>query len=183
MRKIGYVFNDTVSRESTVELLNRLRNQAQMPVYVSSLGGTFDFFSVLAPTLRRSGMITVSGVVCSAAIILFLLGQRRQAFPNAIFFFHEVRTLVQPSGAISIAEAEEVEEYAQWLAEEEQENFQYWLSSMREAQAWFVDFISRETGVPTGTFLNLMRSEATLSARDALRYNIIHEIVPEGYYD
>ncbi len=175
-----YLCFDREICKSTVEtLLTKLRSaNSTNRVYVSSPGGTFDFFSVLGPAIQRQGIVTLSGDVRSAAVVLFLLGHVRQALPDATFFFHEVRTFVGQGNQITVADLEHAEEYERMMSAEGQEAYQEWRQSMKMAQAWFARFISTQTGLPASTFLNLMRAEATLSAREAVRYGIVHEIVP-----
>lgn len=171
-------FEGMIHQYSIEHLLEELRRtNAPRNVYVSSPGGSFEFFSVLGPAIEQRGIVTLSGDVRSAAIILYLLGHRRQALPDATFFFHEVRTLVGGQGNITIADLEEVEEYQEYLSHEHREYIDEWMSQMKAAQAWFLHFLREKTGIPTGTFLNLMRNEATLTAKDAVRYGIVHEII------
>ena len=111
------VFQTLVRKKSVEGLLEALkRANAPRQVYVDSPGGSFEFFSTLGPAISRRGITTLSGNVRSAAIILFLLGHTRRAFPNSTFFFHEVRTLVGPHGEITIADLEEVQEYEQEMS-------------------------------------------------------------------
>lgn len=173
------VFDRLISKPSIEQLLEELkRANAPQQVLIDSPGGTFEFFSSFAPALSRRGITTLAGDVRSAAVILYLLGHSRRAFETSTFFFHEVRTLVGPYGEITIADLEEVEEYKERMFLEDRERFEKWLAEMRSAQAWFLHFLREVTGVPTGTYLNLMRGEAVLTARDAIRYGIVHQIVP-----
>ena len=175
-------FGEEVAQRSVERLLSRLQQaNSSRYVHVDSPGGTFDFFSVLAPAIERQGIITLSGNVRSAAILLYLLGNTRQAFPDSSFFFHEVRAMVGPRGGITVADLEEVEEYEKEMSGRQREGYQEWCRSMQAAQNWFLIFVSQRTGVPIPTFLSLMRSEATLSANEAIRYGIAHEVVPEDF--
>jgi ATP-dependent protease ClpP protease subunit len=176
-------FEEKISEETVDGLLLSLqRPDAPQCVYVSSPGGRFDFFSSRAPSIERRGIITLAGDVYSAAIILFLLGRSRRAFPSATFFFHEVRTLIN-GHAVTICDVEMVRRYFEdEVMAEKREVIEEWLRRMRAAQGWFLSFMKEQTGIPTATLLNFMRSKATLSAREALHYGIIHEIVPEDEY-
>lgn len=174
-------FEGEINEYSVERLLRRLRQvNAPRSVYVSSPGGRFELFSILGPAIERQGIVTLAGEVRSAATILFLLGHTRKAFPNSTFFFHEVRTLVgfYDSG-ITIADLEEVEWYQNEMSGRSKETYQEWLRQMKSAESWFLQYINAKTGVPTGMLRNLMRSEATLSAREARQYGIVHEIVPQ----
>lgn len=171
-------FSGKISRRSVESLLVAMQ-AADSPqgVFVNSPGGAFEFFSVLGPPLERMGLTMVAGDVRSAATILYLLGRRRLALPDATFFFHEVRTLVGPVGEITITDIARVLEYRDRLAAEDREGIEEWLRRMRAAQSWFLEFLAVKTQVPSSTFLSLMREGATLTAREARRYGIVHEIV------
>lgn len=171
-------------RKSTIEqLLAKLRlANAPRTVYISSPGGSFEFFATLGPAIAQQGITTLSGNVYSAAIILFLLGHKRVAFPDATFFFHEVRSLVGSMGEITIADLEEIHDYEMYMEGQSRELLQAWRNNMKAAQSWFLRFLSDTTRVSTSTFLDLMRNEATLSAREAMRYNIVHEVVPHDLF-
>jgi len=171
-------FEEGIDRRKIEDLLKSLRHpNSPRCVYVNSPGGAFEFFSELGPAIERLGITTLSGNVRSAAVILFLLGHRRVADLSSTFFFHEVRTLVGDGGVITITDLESVREYDRQMSGKKREVYQEWLRRMELAQRWFVQFIQGRTGVPASTFLNLMRSEATISPHEALRYGIVHEIV------
>src|SRR5688572_9220964 len=124
-------FEEEIHQSSIEELLNKLRQvNAPRCVYVSSPGGTFEFFSSLGPAIDYHNIVTVADKVCSAAVILYLLGRTRQALPDSFFFFHEVRTLVGPSNEITIADLESVREYAEMMSEERQDVYRQWLKQM-----------------------------------------------------
>lgn len=175
------VFDRKLSQFSVQALLEEL-GQANAPrhVYVDSPGGQFEFFSCLAPAIERRGIITLAGDVRSAAVILFLLGCDRKAFPDSVFFFHEVRALVDEGGEVTIADLEMVQEYDREMSGRRHEFYKEWLRKMRAAQNWFLYFLREKTGLPQATFLNLMRREVTLSAQEAVRYGIAHEVVSKS---
>ncbi|KKW29886.1 MAG: hypothetical protein UY72_C0030G0009 [Candidatus Uhrbacteria bacterium GW2011_GWD2_52_7] len=174
-------FTCEISARRIERLITDLRApDAPRAVYVDSPGGQFTFFSTFGPAIKRYGLTTVSGDVRSAAVVLYLLGHRRIALPDSTFFFHEVRTLITGQGEMTICDVEHVlETQEQILSGPQRECIEEWLHHMRLAQNWFLGFMARETQLPTSTFLNLMRDEATLDAREARRYGIVHEIVSE----
>lgn len=161
--------------DDTFEMLRS--NNAPGGIYVNSPGGRFEFFSVMGPAIARRGIITLSGDVGSAGVILSLLGHRRFAFSDSTFFFHEVRSIIQ-GNEVLICDIEEALEHQDRMRNEIREDFEEWQHRLKMAQQWFIGFIAEQTGVQPATFLDLMRQEATLSARDAIRYGIIHEILP-----
>ncbi len=176
-------FTHDVSAESVTELLLQLQKpSAPRRVMIASDGGTFGFFSALGPAVQRCGITTLAGDVASSALILYLLGHHRQALPESTFFFHEVRAIIGPHGEISVTD---MEGYLSLVNElsllHGSEVLEQYLEKMQSAQRWFVSYLASLTGVPTGTFLNLMREEVTLSAREARQHNIVHQIVSSPY--
>jgi ATP-dependent protease ClpP protease subunit len=151
-------------------------------VLVNSDGGHFEFFSTVAPSIERRGITMISGDVRSSAVALFLLGHRRLAYLDSTFFFHEVRAIVY-GHHISVADLEHAVEAQEEMRAEGRGAYRDWLHDMKRAQQWLLDFMSQKSGVPASTFLNLMRSEATLTAHEARRYGIVHEILPETLFD
>ncbi len=172
-------FQDTLTRPSIERLLSSLRGaNGPKGLYVDSPGGEFEHFSVLGPAIERQHIVTLAGNVRSAAIILFLLGHQRYAQPDSTFFFHQVHTLVKGT-TVNLCDLEETAEYEQWLSAYRREHLQEWRRQMRMAQTWFVNFIAEKTGLSPGVFQNLMRAEATLSVREAMRYGIVHRVQEE----
>jgi|GEM_PF-4678594 len=174
-------FFHEVSLGAVKDLLSGLQKDGGgQRVWIRSPGGTFEFFSVLAPPLMRQGFTSVGCDVRSAAVVLYLLGHRRFVLPNGIFFFHEVRAIAHTGEIITVCDLDRAIEWEKErqralrreFLEEERRN-------MRNAQDWVLAFISEQTGMPRSTFLSLMRAEAILSAREAVHYGLAHRIVSE----
>ncbi len=55
-------------------------------------------------------------------------------------------------------------------------------SSLANAQNWLLSFLCEQSRVSRSVFLDLMRSEVTLSAREALSYGIVQKIVTEDEF-
>lgn len=171
-------FKERIGKRTVERLVRTLRVAgAPRKVFVHSPGGEFEMFSVLGPVIERQGITTLAGDVRSAAVVLYLLGHKRLAFPDSTFFFHEVRTLVHSGEGITITNLEEVEEYSHYMYGRDREEYQDWKRQMRFAQQWFIGFISQKTGMRPDVFLNLMRSNATLDARQAVAYGIAHKVM------
>ncbi len=169
-----------INEQNMEALLLQLRKpESSHHIFVDSPGGRFKFFDTIGPAIENQGVVTLAGDVYSSAIVLYLLGYRRQAFPDSTFFFHEVSALVDSLGKISIATAEEVLDYASDLSKgATTDEYQIWLANMKAAQHWLLSFLTRKTNIPNGTFLNLMRNKVTLTAWDAMQYGIVTEIIP-----
>lgn len=172
-------FTDTITEERIERLLSELRREAgQTGLFISSPGGTFSFFSRLGPAIARQGITTFAGDVESAAVLLYLLGHRRIAHPASTFLFHEVRIFPHGlrGGPITVSDLEAFEEYCCEMSYEGRAYYEAWLSSMREAQSWFARFLREQTDVDVGMFLQLMRANVILTAREAMRYGIVHTV-------
>jgi ATP-dependent protease ClpP protease subunit len=87
-----------------------------------------------------------------------------------------VRTIINDE-EITLCDLEEFQAEQERIEGEKRENLSEWVRNMRAAQAWFIDYISSRTGVSRSTLLSLMQNEATLSAREGVRYGIAHRIV------
>ncbi len=176
-------FHGPINHTAVRTVLRRVREpDAPRIVHVNSDGGTFDFFSVLGPAVARQGLTMMSGYVASAAVILYMLGHRRLATADAQFFFHEVRALGNGVDGVMICDIDQALYEEERIEADQREFLEEWRRQMRAAQAWFVEFLARRLDMPPSTILQLMRSEATLDARDALRYGIVHQIVPHEQY-
>ena len=176
MRLIHFATDVT---ESTVEdLVTALRSpNAPRTVLIDSKGGHFMFFSTLGPAILRRGITTVSGDVRSSAISLYLHGQRRLAYPDAQFRFHEVHFDVPGWGLATLTDIEREEEdflRLQGKAREEAEEF---VHGLRVAQSWLMNFMSERTGARPHVFEDLMRRNAMVNAREAVRLGLVHEII------
>lgn len=172
-------FQQDISGSAIDDLLVKLK-MANAPdgVYVDSPGGEFKFFATMAPAIERRGIITLAGDVRSAANILYILGHNRYATEDSTFFFHEVRALVSGQD-ITICDLELVLEFQEYMQAEHREEFEEWLRQMKMAQGWFQEFIAKRTDLRPGVFADLMRANATLDAREAMRHGIVHRITSE----
>lgn len=176
-------FSGQISLDSIQDLLEDLKRRGSgQQVLIRSPGGAFEFFSDLAPQLIRCGFESVGQNVASAAIILHMLGSKRYALPHSTFFFHEVRSIVHGS-AITVCNLDEaIDRMREYEMSYTRETLEEWRNQMRNAQNWMISLVSSQSGIPPSTFLNLMRAEATLSAREAVHYGIAHRIMSEDEF-
>lgn len=174
------LYGQDISQVGIEGLVHRLQRADTPPaVLVNSPGGTFHYFSTLGPVIQRRGITTIGRDVRSAAVLLMLLGHHRMALPNATFFFHEVRAFPEAGGGITVRDFNHVLEHEEFVRSERREYLEEWHRTMRMAQAWFMDFLAQRTGFPPSTFLRLMEAEATLTAHEACRYGLVHEVLSE----
>lgn len=177
-------FDSNITRGRVESLLANLRSQPTgRRVLIDSKGGEFECFSIYGPPLKRIGFTSVSERVESAANVLYLLGNRRLALPDSHFFFHEVRAIINKYGAVTFATVEEALDREREISRK-REGAEELLRQMRNAQEWGVSFICERTIIPKATLISLMRAEAKLSPREAVRYGIAHRIVsPDELYN
>ncbi len=176
-------FSGQTSRKSVEDLLEGLqRTSGKRMVTIDSPGGSFEFFSVLGPALKRTGYISVGTSVRSAAIFLQLLGRQRLALPGSTFFFHDVRAVIGKHGEVTVFELDEFLQREKDMKKKhsaQTEVMQEWIRRMQVAQRWMLSFVQQETGLSPGVFADLMKSEVTLTAKEAVRYGVVHRIVSE----
>ncbi len=167
--------------ELLLEVLNH--NYGTSCVLINSPGGTFEFFSRIAPPLARSGFVSVGLRVASAAVILQLLGRERLALPESTFFFHQVQTILGQRNEVTVCDLEYAEEIERELSRRWQlpqgDFIKRWHDQLLRGQAWMLRFISEQTGLPQALFVKLMRDNVTLSAREAVQYGIVHRVISE----
>lgn len=169
-------FFTSISGFSVQNLLGKLDCPGEQRVWINSPGGTFEFFSVLAPPLIRKGFTAIALEVASSANVLYLLANNRYAVPDATFYFHEV-LMVGCRGVITICSAEEAVERARETAGRNLEEAMETLRRLRTGQDYFLDMVSSRTGLQKSVFLSLMRGDITLTAKEAVRYGIVREII------
>lgn len=180
-------FTGEVSKGNVGQLLRSVNTHyGQGCVIVDSPGGEFEFFSLLAPPLARAGFVSIGVKVASAAILLQLLGRERLALPDSTFFFHEVRTIVGQYGEISLYDIERALDIEREMKERwgvhQRELVENLHRRLADAQSWMLSFIAEQTGLSSGTFINLMRNNVTLSAPEALRYGVVHRIISQDEF-
>lgn len=172
-------YTGEITEQRVERLLTELRRDTDKTgLFVSSPGGTFNFFSRMAPAITRRGLTTFAGTVESAAVLLYLLGHRRIAHPASTFLFHEVRVFPHglAGGPVTVTDAERFEEYRDHMSREGRERYEAWLSAMHDAQRWFAHFLREHTDIHAGVFLELMHENTRLTAEEALRYGIVHKV-------
>lgn len=177
-------FREDISTCSIDNLLIQLHKACNPKIHIVSNGGGFEFFSTVGPRLSQVGYTAIGEKVNSAAIILFLLGNKRLAHPEGTFFFHEVRAYIDPvTRYMSLCELNEfrdrIEENNNKLKGKTREFFEEWSRELRNAQSWFLRYIQQQSRIDASTILNLMRNEVTLSAKEAVCYGFAQRIAYE----
>ncbi len=169
-------FSGDITPDRVKDLLNNLRGHpVGRRVWISSAGGAFECFSIYGPPIQRIGFISIGAKVESAANILYLLGHNRLALSDSHFFFHEVRAVIR-NRSITLTTVEDALDYEREISRRH-EGVEELLRQMRNAQDWYISFICQRAKITKAALTSLMRAEATLSAREAVRYGIAHRIV------
>lgn len=176
-----YVYDEPISKARITELLGHLQSvDSPRGVLIHSPGGPFTFFPELASAFDSQEIVTLADSVASSAIIMYLLGTRRLAFPSSMFYFHEVHATIPLKGDrsnITISDLSYLEECSRMAQEAESSLYEGWLRDLEDAQSWYLAFMADRTGIDTPLFLNLMQNNAVLTAREARDYGIVHEII------
>ncbi len=174
-------FEDRITEARIEALVTTLKRSGVRPqIVIDSPGGEFTFFSTRARGLQQRRITMLAGTVGSAANVLYLLGCRRLAFRQSTFWFHEVLTAVE-GRVITICDFERYSQFREQMAAEQREMLEQWEHQARTAQDWVASFLADASGTRKPFILDLMRQEVVLSAQDALRYGIVHEIVPDDF--
>lgn len=175
-----HTFEGRVCKEKVEQvLLDLSKANSPQEIFVNSPGGKFEFFQVLGPAIERRGLTTISGRVASSAVILYLLGWSRKAYEDASFYFHEVRAVVD-GRSVTVCNLSDAIEYERRASARGREILEEWLRQTRTAQSWFLAFVCERTGLSKSTLLDLMAHEVTLDIRDAVRYGIVHGVLPQS---
>ena len=170
-------FEGAVDNTSLENLLDSLSSSnSPRLVYVNSPGGKIDHLMPLVPAIEAKKIITAGDAVGSAAVILFLLGYPRYAFPESSFYFHKVSG---GDGMIETWTDIEVQRIlkSKELSEEVLLFFKEWFRDIRNAQSWVIDFMSEKTGTSKEVFTKLMDNEITLSIREAIQFGLVHKVL------
>lgn len=182
MKGNSIIYDRNISREGIEALASSLREfSGDKRVLINSNGGEFEFFSTLGPALTQQRFTSVALDVCSAANALYLLGSLRYVVPESRFFFHEVRAVSFDGCSITICDVERALDFEKEIRSERCEHAEDLLRGMKNAQSWLIQFMSRQAGIDPHILLRLMRAEAVLTAREAIRYGIAHKLVSLDY--
>lgn len=158
----------------------RKKKDVQQCVLINSRGGFIGFFPCLKSSLEDLSFTAVAEKIYSAAIILFLYGQERLAFPDATFLFHEVRTTLEDGSWVTMSEvgtdlrshSDALEIYGKTIDE-----IATIYREMQKGQEWMIDFIVQHSTIMDSELRRLMRDEVTLTAQEAMEYGMVHRII------
>ncbi len=99
-----------------------------------------------------------AGAINSAAIMPFMVGERRTASPASAFFFHQVRWNFSTNANVPMYV---INEAATWLGVYEN---------------MMVDYVASRSGQKKETILNMMREGTSVSSADAKTLGLIHDV-------
>lgn len=128
---------------------------------ISSGGG--DLISAFAVFNELKGMpvkVTThnAGAIDSAAIMPFMVGERRTASPASAFFFHQVRWTFSAHVNIPVYVINEATT---------------WLGAYENMMA---DFVAAQSGQKKEAILDMMRAGTSVSSADAKSLGLIHDV-------
>lgn len=175
-------FSEKVSLGSIANLLIKLRigRRAFQRVRIDSVGGSFNWFPVYERSLKEMCFTTIGEEVQSAAIILYLYGQKRLAFHDSIFFFHQVWVEIDGHGHYTVTDLDEYVECGintESTLGKSHEDIVRIFNTLQKGQDQYMRFIVQRSAIDMETLYHLMREETTLTAAEALCYGIVHEII------
>ena len=167
-------FQAEINDNTVGQLITHLRSwNSPDTVVIDSPGGTFDFFSVRAPAIKRLGVTTVANRVYSAASVLFVLGAERVVHKDSEILFHEVRVVSTDGQHITVSDVDEYEAILHYMHKTQPpEMFSEWRRQMHNAQNWFTQFIADHTHCPVNIVRNLISEDAIISGKEAYRYGL-----------
>ena len=99
-----------------------------------------------------------AGAVDSAAIIPFMLGERRTAAASSAFFFHQIHWTFSANGNLTTTTINDATE---------------WLGTYEDLMA---DLVVERSGMEKSEVLKLMREGTSIRPQRALELGLIHEI-------
>lgn len=158
----------------------RIKKDVHQHVWINSNGGFINFFPLLNGSFNCLQYTAVGEKVCSAAIILFLYGQERLAFPDSTFFFHDVRSRFENGEWVTVSDLETCMEYMDDAKEfygKSLEEIAKIHHDLHKGQEWMIDFIVQHSTITADKLRILMNEEATLTAQEALEYGMVHRII------
>jgi ATP-dependent Clp protease, protease subunit len=128
---------------------------------ISSGGG--DIIASFAAFNEMKGMplkITThnSGAIDSAAIMPFMVGERRTASPASAFFFHQVRWNFPANANVPIVV---INEATTWLGVYE---------------SMMADFVAAQSGLKKKKVLDMMHAGTSVSSEEAKTMGLIHDV-------
>jgi len=177
MQKI--LFSASISQYNLMRLISSAE-KLPLPriIFINSSGGVLQPFYFLEPVIRKLRYSSVAFFVGSAAITLYVLGERRLAIPESRFYFHEVSCIINDA-MIPINKFDELIRYAM-----KKRSYGYVIKrlfgikdNMIKMQEFLVNLISRETGISEAQIYSWMLDETTLSALKAYEMGLVEKIV------
>lgn len=175
------VFEGYVDQYSISVFLGEIQQPSrQGRALISSEGGQLNPVMEHAFSIGNHQLTTIGDVVASAAVVLYALGSHRLAHPDTTFGFHPLKS----KGSLVDNQSLTIPELRAkaWMAEylHHPLAFAYW-SAARDSQNSLtaaLDLLVSATQTDRAVFINLMDQHVTLSAEEALRLNLVHQIVP-----
>jgi len=161
-------FEGSVEERNIGDLIERIEKailgdlSQEIELSIVSLGGKFEYAVAFFDWVRIRGirLTTIAvGEVASAGIYIFLAGQKRKAGKNCVFFFHESSQLFRSETRLFTTEIERLGK--ELVHDQERGN----------------RIVSEVTGLDVATVRTFETAERRLSAAEAVRLGIAHEIV------
>ncbi len=177
--KTGFLIEDYLTVGAVHEVLFRIKKDGIKKIFISSPGGSGRIVFLGLDRLIPENVTMIGGeMVCSAALSFFLCGKRRVALEETIFNFHEAIAHVDGRNVLE-GELQGLVEIRKINGENQSAiELSDLLRDLRCVNELTINILRNATTLSPERIHALMRgSGMTMSARQALRYGLIHEII------
>lgn len=176
-------FGGGIQEEELQQMFNRLAEDSTYNgIFIHSTGGNPIHGLDMAETLEYFGYNTYAGRVSSAAVLLYLGGERRYATRNSTFFFHNVFLAAGEFQGYTLKRlAAYYNEHREEL-EQDKERLELVLilfHRIKYVEDLYVKYVVRRTRLSQKMVRTLMERNVTLGPRLAMIMGIVHEVIPD----
>lgn len=158
------IFSGIIDQTFSTRLFNAITNAPKLGVgriiiFFSSLGGDIHEGFLLASAIQNSKVpiaIHANNHIDSIGNVIYLAAKERTAESYAKFYLHGAKT-----GAVAMDE----------------KTLRDQLSAVRASNSRIAHFISENSGISLASVKGMMETGTTISAQEALKQKIVHNII------
>jgi len=155
--------NTLSSIASEIEKLTKTDPTTLITLFLTSTGGNvadgFAIYDYIKHIIRPELQTVVLGEASSAAIMLFLLGQKEKRYmgPRALMRFH--RFWIERTGALNRTRIQKID------------------NDLAVSENYYIDIIAANSKISKTGVRNILDEEATITAQRAVELGLAHEIL------